>query len=263
MKQVKLVIPDRMNLPVKALLLCILCAFIIQAEGRQKRSFKAKTVYRSSTLVVKQVTENTFVQISYKQTDDFGKVPCNGLIVRSGNETIIFDTPTHDSEADELIRWIEKKLHCRITAVIPTHFHDDCLGGLSAFHKKDIPSYACERTIRLAKENNYTVPQNSFTDSLFLPLGNNVIEARYFGEGHTRDNIVGYFAADSVLFGGCLTKTINAGKGYIADANTAAWPATVEKVKQFYPHARWVIPGHGEYGNRTLLDYTIALFREP
>lgn len=224
-------------------------------------SFQQKEVYRSNDLVIEQVAPNAFVHTSYKQTDDFGNVPCNGLVVRSGRETIVFDTPTKDSSATELIRWITDSLHCRIDAVIPTHFHDDCLGGLKAFHAKGIPSYAHQRTLELAAANGMPVPQHGFTDSLTLTVGEERITARFFGEGHTKDNVVGYFPREHVLFGGCLIKELDAGKGYLGDANLAAWSGTVQQVKQAYPDVQVVVPGHGTYGGRKLLDYTITLFR--
>ena len=40
----------------------------------------------------------------------------------------------------------------------------------------------------------------------------------YFGEGHTKDNIMGYFTEDQALFGGCLIKKVGASKGYLGDA---------------------------------------------
>lgn len=217
--------------------------------------------YRSPTLLITPLTENSFVHTSYKHTNDFGKVPCNGLLVRDGNEIVVFDTPTNDSGATELIRWVQDSLGCRIRAVVPTHFHDDCLGGLNAFHIEGIPSYANARTIELARENKLPIPQNAFTDSLVLAVGKQQVQVRFFGEGHTRDNVVGYFPRERVLFGGCLLKELDASKGYLGDANTADWPATVEKIKAFWPDMRWVVPGHGAYGNPRLLDYTIRLFR--
>lgn len=235
----------------------------LNGSAHKNAGFKPKKVYKSKELIITQITQNTFVHTSYKQTDAFGYVPCNGLIVRSANETIIFDTPTNDKSAATLIKWIQKKLHCSIKAVIPTHFHDDCLGGLQAFDDNNIPSYANSKTVEYAKENKMALPKNSFSDSLRLILGDAYITATFFGEGHTRDNVVGYFPEDNVLFGGCLVKTLDASKGYLGDANVAAWSATVEKVKKAYPQVKVVVPGHGPYGDQKLLDYTIQLFRNP
>jgi metallo-beta-lactamase class B len=241
--------------------LLILSITITSTVAQTSAKFKPKEVYKSGNLTITQIAKNSFEHTSFLQTHDFGNVPCNGLIVRNGNEVIVFDTPTNDSASEELIKWIKETLHCKINAVIPTHFHDDCLGGLKAFHKNEIPSYAYFKTIEFAKKNNFVVPKNSFRDSLILKVGNENIIAKFFGEGHTKDNVVGYFAGDNIMFGGCLIKELNAGKGYLGDANVADWSATVEKVKKDYPDVKIIVPGHGQYGNKKLLDYTIKLFK--
>ncbi|MDQ1096762.1 MULTISPECIES: subclass B1 metallo-beta-lactamase [Chryseobacterium] len=228
---------------------------------QKNQVFKPSVIYRSDHLVITQISKNTFEHTSFLQTDDFGNVPCNGLMVRNGKEIVIFDTPVHDKDSEELIRWVQEKLHCSITAIVPTHFHNDCLGGLQAFHNHKIPSYAYTETIRLARKNHYTVPEHAFSDSLRLKVGQGYATARFFGEGHTRDNVVGYFPEENIMFGGCLIKEMDADKGYLGDSNTSEWSATVEKVKKQYPNVKIVIPGHGDYGDQRLLDYTILLFK--
>jgi metallo-beta-lactamase class B len=250
-----------MKVIIKKLLMIVISISILNCSSQKRDVFKPKEVYKSKDLIITQITENSFQHISFKQTNDFGYVPCNGLIVRNSNETIVFDTPTNDKSAEALIKWIKETLHCKINAIIPTHFHDDCLGGLKAFHENGIPSYAYFKTIELAKENNFVAPKNSFRDTLILKVGDENIIAQFFGEGHTKDNIVGYFPSENIMFGGCLIKELDAGKGYLGDANVADWSSTVEKVKKAYPNVKIVIPGHGEYGNIKLLDYTIKLFK--
>jgi metallo-beta-lactamase class B len=241
----------------------ILVSLLTSFNGiSQKRAiFKPKEIYKSDSLVITQLSENSFEHTSYLQTNDFGNVPCNGLIVRNGSEVIIFDTPTSNETSAELISWIKETLHGTIKAIIPTHFHNDCLAGLTEFHKNNISSYASFKTIELAKVNGYTVPANGFADSLVLNVGTEKVSVRFFGEGHTKDNVVGYFASEHVLFGGCLIKEVGASKGYLGDANVAAWSGTVEKIKQAYPNVNIIVPGHGECGSQKLLDYTIKLFK--
>lgn len=243
----------------KTLLITVLSLVTLSTFAQKK--FKPKEIYKTSSLVVTQISENAFKHVSFKQTNDFGYVPCNGVLVRNTNEVIVFDTPSNDKSAEQLIKWVKETLHCQINAIIPTHFHDDCLGGLKAFHDNNIPSYANFKTIELAKENKYTVPQNGFKDSLELQVGNEKITAKYFGEGHTKDNVVGYFPSENVMFGGCLVKELKASKGYLGDANLSEWSNTVEKVKNSYPNVKIVVPGHGTHGNQKLLDYTIHLFK--
>ena len=246
---------------INSILITAIAVINLNCSSSKQDVFKPREVYKSNDLIVIQITENSFQHTSFKQTNDFGNVPCNGLVVRNSNETIVFDTPTNDKSAEELIKWIKETLLCKINAVIPTHFHDDCLGGLKAFDENNIPSYAYFKTIELAKESNLTVPGNSFSDSLMLRVGETKITAKFFGEGHTKDNIVGYFPAEHVMFGGCLIKELHAGKGYLGDANVTDWSATVMKIKKEYPDVKRIVPGHGENGNKKLLDYTINLFK--
>lgn len=245
----------------KNFLLFFIVALNFKSYSQNNNDFKPKVVYKSSELIITQISKNTFVHTSYKQTQDFGNVPCNGLIVKDNDETIVFDTPTNDKSSEKLIQWLTVKNHLKINAIIPTHFHDDCLGGLNAFHKHHIPSYAFLKTIELAQQNNLPIPQNGFVDSTILKVGSESVIIKFFGEGHTRDNVVGYFPKENVLFGGCLIKELNASKGYLGDANTKTWSDTVEKVKGEFAKVMIVVPGHGKYGNSKLLDYTINLFK--
>ncbi|KAA3635146.1 MAG: subclass B1 metallo-beta-lactamase, partial [Bacteroidetes bacterium] len=94
--------------------------------------------YNSQTLKVERLSDNTFNHISYLETDTYGKVACNGMVVANNGEAIIVDTPPDDASSEELINWVEQELKCEVKAVVGTHFHDDCLGGLEAFHNRNI-----------------------------------------------------------------------------------------------------------------------------
>ena len=123
-------------------------------------------VFESDRLVVKQLSDKTFVHISYLNTNDFGKVKCNGAIFINKNEAVILDTPTNDDASKELIDWIESDLNAKIVALIPTHFHDDCVGGIDAFEKKKIPSFATTKTIELAKASDIYIGSEAFDKQL-------------------------------------------------------------------------------------------------
>ncbi len=225
------------------------------------KSQSSGVIYDSPSLKIDQLTDNTFIHVSYLETESFGKVPCNGMIIVDGGEAIIFDTPTDDPTSEELINWVEDELESKVIGVVVTHFHIDCLGGLRSFHSRQIPSYANQKTIELAMENNEVVPINGFEDELELTIGDKKVINDFVGEGHTTDNIIGYFPHDKVIFGGCLIKSIGAGKGNLADANVTDWSSTVDKLKNKYLSTEIVIPGHGTHGGVDLLEYTIEKFK--
>jgi metallo-beta-lactamase class B len=222
---------------------------------------KVEIVYESDDLLIEKLSENLYQHTSYLQTNDFGKVPCNGMIVVANGEAIVLDTTTDAETSGDMIHFLVHELHLEVVGVVATHFHEDCVGGLDVFHERSIPSYAHFRTIELLKDSAKNIPQNGFEISLDLEVGKQKLHLDYFGEGHTTDNIVGYFPKEKALFGGCLVKEMNANKGYLGDANPEAWPFTIQKLKATYPEIQIVIPGHGKRGGKELLDYTIQIFK--
>jgi len=234
-------------------LLVTMCLFACNTNNKQYDT------YASEHLKIEKISENLFKHISYLDTESYGKFPCNGIIYFNQNDVIVFDTPTNDKASAELINWIGEK---NLKTVISTHFHVDCLGGLNEFHSNGFISYANELTIELAKANNKIVPQNGFDQELKIKIGDETVLTKYFGQGHTKDNVIGYIASEKALFGGCLIKELKAGKGNLEDANVTAWPITVSKIKRELKELELIVPGHGKTGGTELLDYTIDLFSE-
>lgn len=240
---------------------CSIFFFICIASACLAQDINPRVIYKSETLIIEKLSENSYLHISYLETETYGKVACNGVIVIDNGEAIVFDTPSSDNDSRELIDWIEQELNCKIVAVVATHFHIDCLGGLAEFHQRNIPSYALNQTIELTKADQKTLPQHGFDQFIELNVGAVKVVSEFLGEGHTRDNIVAYFPSEKLLFGGCLIKAIGAGKGNVADANVGEWSNTVAKVKAKYLDVKIVVPGHGKSGGQALLDYTIELFK--
>lgn len=221
---------------------------------------KPSTLYESKTLKIEKITASSYIHTSYLTFEEYGKIACNGMVIVNGQEAIVFDTPTTDSVSSELIQWFETNTGSKVTALVVTHFHVDCLGGINEFHRNSIPSYANNKTIELAQSANSAIPQIGFDNRLELNVGKERVVSEFLGEGHTVDNIVSYFPTDKVIFGGCLIKSVGAGKGNLNDANVNEWSNTVRKIKTKYGIAKTVIPGHGKAGDQDLLDFTIELF---
>ena len=210
---------------------------------------------------IEKISEHTFIHTSYLIIPKFGKFGCNGLVYVNGGEAIIFDTPIDPIASKQLYKWIEKTLKAKVIGVVVNHFHVDCLGGLAYFHKKNIPSYSNQLTKTLAEADSVVAPIYVFNEKTEIAVGQSNIECRFFGEGHTRDNIVSWLPEEKILFGGCMVKSLKAGKGNLRDADLREWSNTIEKVKQQYADVKIVVPGHGKHGGIELLDYTIEMFR--
>jgi metallo-beta-lactamase class B len=223
---------------------------------------KADLIFESDYLKIREISPNLFVHLSYLELSNGVKFGCNGMIYFADDEAVIFDTPTNDVAAGQLIQWIEKEQSKNISHVIVNHFHIDCLGALAHFHSRGISSYASQKTMDLASANEKEIPQNTFEKLLISEVGNEKVISEFLGEAHSKDNIISYIPNKKAMFGGCMIKAIDAKKGNLADANVEEWANTVQRIKSKYPNVAHVIPGHGEPGNASLLDYTIKLFSE-
>jgi len=222
-----------------------------------------KRVRITNDLEIVRLSRNAYMHVSWITMAPYGRFSDNGLIYINNREAVIMDTPMNDTLSRFLLDWFSRKFpDVKIKAVIVNHFHDDCLGGLSAFHEKGISSYANYLTNESITADSIEKPQHTFTDKHTLQIGNENIESRYFGEAHSKDNIVSWIPAEKILFGGCMVKALGASRGNVADANLQQWSKTIQRVKNAYSNAAIVIPGHGDPGGVDLLDYTIKMFEQ-
>ncbi|MCB0497355.1 MAG: subclass B1 metallo-beta-lactamase, partial [Cyclobacteriaceae bacterium] len=107
------------------------------------------------------------------------------------------------------------------------------------------------------------IPSTPFTDSLLVDFNGELLECRYFGAGHTADNIIVWLPSRQILFGGCLIRSMQAKNlGNITDAKISDWDTTVSKVIKKYPNIKTVVPGHGKVGGADLLYHSVELVKE-
>jgi metallo-beta-lactamase class B len=211
----------------------------------------------SDDLEIIKLSEHSYVHISYAELPGFGRFGSNGYIYTNNGEALLFDTPVNDVLTKRLTGWMTAALRVRIVGFVPNHWHDDCMGGLRHIHALNIPSYANERTIAIAKKKNLPVPQHGFRDSLTLKAGSGSVVCRYYGPAHSDDNIVAWAPSEKVLFAGCMVKDLaSKSPGNLSDANISEWPRTIDRLISGYPGAKTVIPGHGKFGGIDLLTHT-------
>ena len=222
--------------------------------------FSNEIVYKSSNIEIIKISDNIFQHISYLETEKWGRVSCNGMIFKSNDECVVFDTTPNDSSSLELINVIDSIFNVKIKFLVVNHFHGDCLGGVKSFINSDIKVVANKKTIDLARKDSIFFDAIIFENENILEVGGEKVVNRFLGEGHTQDNIVSFIISKKVLFGGCLVKELGASKGYLEDANINEWARTIERVREVFPKINMVVPGHGKAGSIELLEYTKELF---
>ena len=187
----------------------------------------------------------------------------NGLIVVTDEGIAGVDTPWTVEQTERLLEWIDERFDAPIRFWVVTHSHRDCMGGIAVLHDRGIPTYGSARTARFALDAGNPPPEHTFETRERIALGDETIEAVFFGAGHTLDNVVVWVETERVLFGGCLIRSAGSKRlGYTAEGDLAAWPATLEKITQAYPGPKTIVPGHGEPSGHGLIDVTRALLEE-
>jgi metallo-beta-lactamase class B len=193
-------------------------------------------------------------------SEAYGRYPANGLVVEDGEEALLVDAGWNPQQAERLLTWAREELRRPVRAAVVTHFHNDRTGGAKALTERGLPVYGLEETSRLATTRGESAPSHTFAQ--VQQLG--PIDLFFPGAGHSQDNIVVWHRGSGVLFGGCFVKDAAAKNlGNVADADTSAWPASLERTRERFPQVRIVVPGHGLPGGRELLVHTQELLRAP
>lgn len=214
----------------------------------------------------------------------------NSLIVKvSGHEFVWVDTPYTRLATQEVMEWLERTYDQVSVVVINTGYHPDNLGGNEYLQRAGVTVFGSFLTDRLlrdkwdgtkaqilkwltdkehasfrhAYENMSLYPPNELfqvKEGLHLEFADDTVETYYPGPSHAEDNLVVYFKNKRILFGGCMVKELDAKNlGFTGDADLKKWPNAVEQVRDKYPDAHIVVPGHGAPGNLALLDHTLDL----
>lgn len=207
-----------------------------------------------------ELQDSVFIHETWHHDKQYGRFPSNGMIAVRNGKALMIDTPVDHDKTERLVRYLSDSLSVKVTRLIIGHYHDDCLGGLGFLQKIDVESVAHELTVKKCKEIGLPVPSKSFSDSLIFDFYGEPVECRFFGAGHSFDNITVYFPAQNILFGGCLVKSLHSKNlGNLSDAVVSEWDQTIQKLIDRYTDVQIIVPGHGSYGGKALLMHTIGL----
>ncbi len=209
---------------------------------------------------VGRIAPGLWVHSTTSRLSDGTIYPANGMLLETPHGSILIDTGWNPQQTKALLSWASHTLHHPVREAIVTYFHSDRLGGTSALAQVQIPVYGLGLTRRLAIQHHRSNPPEEVPHLDTKPWKSpNGFEVFYPGPGHTPDNIVVYFPKQRVLFGGCFIKSVTESDlGNLADADLTHWPASLRRVREAYPAAKCVVPGHGTFAGKAL-DHTRAM----
>jgi glyoxylase-like metal-dependent hydrolase (beta-lactamase superfamily II) len=221
---------------------------------------------------LEKIADDVWIHKSWYDVPGYGPILSQGMVVKTPAGILLIDTAWTDDDTKTLIELIRQEAGAAPVAAIATHAHNDKMGGMVAANAA-MNTAAFELTNADAVPRGLTPALNSIDIAqIDKPLGlqqrspdgtviaRGEVELFYPGPGHTRDNIVVYYAPAKILFGGCLIRPENAKDlGNAADADIGHWAEAARAVAERFPDAKIVIPSHGKKGGRKLLEHTIEL----
>jgi metallo-beta-lactamase class B len=211
-------------------------------------------------VTVTRIADGVWVVTSWALYDGV-RTPANGLLVTTGAGTVLVDTPWNDANTSTLLALAKRVSPRPVKLALITHTHPDRIGGIRTLLRRHIRVWSTKKTADLAAAAGYPRPAPKLKAvSTSIRFGSTTLVSYFPGEGHSVDNIVVWLPATRVLFAGCLVKEKAATSiGNTADANLKQWPATLRRLEAKFPQARIVVPGHGRWGDRSLIEHTLAL----
>jgi metallo-beta-lactamase class B len=240
----------------------ILIAFLMVLSFGGAMAQSGKTFIIDEDIQLIHLQDSIYIHKTYHYFEAFGRFSSNGLVMIKNGQALLVDTPIDNAKTEKLASYIKDSLGAEIKQLVIGHFHEDCLGGLEYLKSIGVSSLANSLTVAKCKTDSLSIPSESFTGSKTFSFNGEAIACRFFGGGHSFDNIMVWLPNQKILVGGCMVRASAAkGLGNLSDAVLAEWDGSIQKVWDAYPNANSVIPGHGNYGGTELLSHTIELVK--
>ena len=183
----------------------------------------------------------------------------NSGILVTDSAVVVIDTKM-GGDAEKLFNLAKSKAGPKKIIVINTHYHGDHVKGNHFYKGSDI--YIGDYNQQFLKEE--ISPENQpnlfVRDSLILNLGNEIICLYNLGQAHTLNDMVVWLKTRKVLFAGDLIfYKVNPFLKRESGANVDKWIGALDEMLKI-PDVGLVIPGHGEPGDKAMINSMRAYF---
>ena len=176
----------------------------------------------------------------------------SGLLV-TDSAVVVIDTKM-GGDAEKLYNLAKSKAGSKKIIVVNTHCHGDHVKGNRFYKGSDIYIGTYDENFLLEDIGPENMPNRFVQDSLIINLGDETMCLYNLGRAHTLNDMVVLLKNRKVLFTGDLVfHRINPFLVKKSGANVDNWIGALDRMLRF-PDIGMVVPGHGETGDRAMIE---------
>lgn len=266
-----------MQISKRALVLCLVGLLLIMLTacnnptGKPKQesltkpdeSFLQYGETNETIVELTKINSSVWVHTSYYEENGV-LIPNNGLIVLTDKSIVLIDTPWTEQQMVSLRNLVQEAFNGTFHVAIITHAHRDSMGGVSYLLNNKVPVSSLEMVAKAAQAKGLPVPDRVYEgEAYIIEVDDTEFEIFYPGRGATSDNTVVWISKHNVLYGGCLVRAYGANSlGDTKEAYVSQWPVSLEAIKEKYTDLDVIVPSQGQWGDASLIDYTLELLEE-
>ena len=243
----------------------LFCGCQGHSEKQSGATSEIEAIKTPNKVQVQQLADGVWVHTTLYDIPGTGIVPSNGMAVRHGDTLILIDTAWGEIATHSLVKQLEAKTGLPVTQVIITNYHHDRLAGVDWLEAQGARVFTHPDTPQLSAALGTPIPNTSVA-ALKLPGSRSAlgpVEISFPGPTHSPDNLMVYIKDKKILFAGrAVRSTKTQGLGNVKDADLSKWGPSLAWVKRTYPGIKIVVPSHGQVGDNSLIDHTMALIAQ-
>jgi len=177
----------------------------------------------------------------------------NSGVLVTDSAVVVIDTKM-GGDAEKLYNLAKSKAGSKKIIVVNTHCHGDHVKGNRFYKGSDIYIGAYDQKFLLEDLGPENMPNRFVKDSLTIYLGDETMCLYNLGQAHTLNDMVALLKNRKVLFTGDLVfHKINPVLVKKNGANVDKWIVALDQMLKL-PGIGLVVPGHGETGDRTMIE---------
>ena len=202
-----------------------------------------------------RINDSVWVHTSYYEIGGVLR-PHNGLVVLTNSGLVLVNAPWTGNQMDSLDKLVIEQFNSRFTDAIVTDVAAEYTGGLRCLKKKDIRLTCLDRVAQNVVEIGLIEPDTVLDgDEACITYGDVDFEIFFPGAGYSDNNTIVWIDEYNLLYAGNLVKEYGASS--LGNSRVSrAWPDSLTNILSRYDSIEIVVPGRGQWGDASLIDYT-------